>query len=221
MKNLEVNKTVKFALLIEYDGNNLIGWQTLDIYQNLSITYLNSIIKNQNINLLLDSINEDKHTNPTTTSNKFKSDVWEFFQGYDDKICVEFGTHKGQTTKVLSYCFKHVYTININLESFAAAKMLNVGIENITYVPFNLYSDRDLNVEKSNVFMIDAGHKYPEVIHDINRCIKMSADGDCYIIFDDYGLNTHEENVKRAVDDVIKQNKIEISCLLNFVFLKR
>ena len=27
--------------------HNLIGWQTLDIYQNLSITYLNSIIKNQ------------------------------------------------------------------------------------------------------------------------------------------------------------------------------
>ena len=28
---------------------NLIGWQTLDIYQNLSITYLNSITKNQEI----------------------------------------------------------------------------------------------------------------------------------------------------------------------------
>ena len=27
MKNLEVNKIVKFALLIEYDGNNLVGWQ--------------------------------------------------------------------------------------------------------------------------------------------------------------------------------------------------
>ena len=26
---------------------NLIGWQTTDIYQNLSITYLNSIKKNQ------------------------------------------------------------------------------------------------------------------------------------------------------------------------------
>ena len=26
---------------------NIIGWQTLDIYQNLNITYLNSIIKNQ------------------------------------------------------------------------------------------------------------------------------------------------------------------------------
>ena len=29
---------------------NLIGWQTLDIYQNLSITFLSSISKNQDIN---------------------------------------------------------------------------------------------------------------------------------------------------------------------------
>ena len=28
---------------------DLIGWQTLDIYQNLSITYLYSILKNQNL----------------------------------------------------------------------------------------------------------------------------------------------------------------------------
>jgi len=28
---------------------NLIGWQTLDIYQNLSVTYLNSIVKNKKI----------------------------------------------------------------------------------------------------------------------------------------------------------------------------
>ena len=32
------------------DNYNLIGWQTLDIYQNLSITYLNSIIKNKELN---------------------------------------------------------------------------------------------------------------------------------------------------------------------------
>ena len=36
---------------IFFDKNtfNLIGWQTLDIYQNLSITYLFSIIKNQKL----------------------------------------------------------------------------------------------------------------------------------------------------------------------------
>ena len=34
---------------IFFDKQNydLIGWQTLDIYQNLSITFLSSIIKNQ------------------------------------------------------------------------------------------------------------------------------------------------------------------------------
>ena len=35
-----------------FDKNtfNLIGWQTLDIYQNLSITYLSSISKNNDLN---------------------------------------------------------------------------------------------------------------------------------------------------------------------------
>jgi len=34
-----------------FDRNtlNLIGWQTLDIYQNLSITYINSIIRNKEL----------------------------------------------------------------------------------------------------------------------------------------------------------------------------
>ena len=31
-------------------NNNLIGWQTLDIYQNLSITFLSSITKNRLLN---------------------------------------------------------------------------------------------------------------------------------------------------------------------------
>tara|TARA_Y200000002_G_scaffold236469_1_gene195347 strand:+ start:290 stop:847 length:558 start_codon:yes stop_codon:yes gene_type:complete len=36
-------------LFFDKDTFNLIGWQTLDVYQNLSITYLNSIIKNQKL----------------------------------------------------------------------------------------------------------------------------------------------------------------------------
>jgi len=36
-------------IFFDYKTNNLIGWQTLDLYQNLSITYLNSIIKNKAI----------------------------------------------------------------------------------------------------------------------------------------------------------------------------
>ena len=31
MINLEFESTVKYALLIEYDGNGLVGWQKQDI----------------------------------------------------------------------------------------------------------------------------------------------------------------------------------------------
>ncbi len=36
-------------LFFDKNTYNLIGWQTLDIYQNLSITYLNSIEKNKKL----------------------------------------------------------------------------------------------------------------------------------------------------------------------------
>ena len=36
-------------IFFDIKTHNLIGWQTLYIYQNLSITYLNSIIKNQKL----------------------------------------------------------------------------------------------------------------------------------------------------------------------------
>ncbi|MDC3257574.1 outer-membrane lipoprotein carrier protein LolA [Candidatus Pelagibacter sp.] len=36
-------------IFFDKDNYNLIGWQTLDIYQNLSITYLTSIKKNESL----------------------------------------------------------------------------------------------------------------------------------------------------------------------------
>tara|TARA_B100001093_G_scaffold460566_1_gene474478 strand:- start:1692 stop:2237 length:546 start_codon:yes stop_codon:yes gene_type:complete len=57
-KNID-NKFINFKFIeneneinIFFDINtyNLIGWQTVDIYQNLSIVYLSSFIKNKNIN---------------------------------------------------------------------------------------------------------------------------------------------------------------------------
>ena len=39
----------KINIFFDRKNYNLIGWQTLDIFQNLSITYLNSIIKNKEL----------------------------------------------------------------------------------------------------------------------------------------------------------------------------
>jgi len=37
-------------IFFNYDTLDLIGWQTTDIYQNLSITFLDSVKKNQKLN---------------------------------------------------------------------------------------------------------------------------------------------------------------------------
>ena len=39
----------KINIFFDKKTYNLIGWQTLDIYQNLNITFLSSIVKNQKI----------------------------------------------------------------------------------------------------------------------------------------------------------------------------
>ena len=36
-------------LFFDKNTHNLIGWQTIDIYQNISITYLSSIVRNQKL----------------------------------------------------------------------------------------------------------------------------------------------------------------------------
>ena len=43
-------KENEINIFFDKNSYNLIGWQTLDIYQNLSITYLSSINKNNDLN---------------------------------------------------------------------------------------------------------------------------------------------------------------------------
>ena len=45
-----IEKENEINIFFEKKTYNLIGWQTLDIYQNLSITYLSNINKNQKLN---------------------------------------------------------------------------------------------------------------------------------------------------------------------------
>jgi len=158
------------------------------------------------IDKLLEEIGEDKTQNMSTTSFQFKKDLWKFFsKGYQDKIAVEFGTHKGQTTRILSFLFEKVYTINNNEN--IEAKKLNQDRNNIEYINFNLYSDQSLPIFKNiDVFLIDAGHTYDNVIMDINRAFSMRNPKECYIVFDDYGCNNHKHTVKRAIDEALSKN---------------
>jgi hypothetical protein len=158
---------------------------------------------------ILQDIGEDKNQNLSTTSFKFKQDVWNFFQGFKDKTAVEFGTNKGQTTKLLSHLFNKVYTVNINDNQDAI--QLNSGIDNIEYICyFDLYSSRQLPIsEPVSMFFLDAGHRYEELIQDINRVTSMNCDTDCYLLFDDYGSMINL-GIKQAVDEAVAIGALEI-----------
>lgn len=161
------------------------------------------------IDELLIEIGEDKTQNLSTTSFQFKRDVWDYFQNYQDKIAVEFGTHKGQTTRILSYLFKKVYTVNNN--DNILAKEFNKDRDNIIYLNFDLYSNNQLPISDTiDVFLIDAGHDYNHVIYDINRVTSMNCSEECYVIFDDYGANCHINTVKKAVDQAIQMNILSL-----------
>lgn len=162
------------------------------------------------IDILLNEIKEDKTDNLSTTSFKFKRDLWEFFQECQDKVAVEFGTHKGQTTRILSHLFKKVYTININ--DNRSSKELNLDRNNIEYIDnFDLYSSRQLSISDTiDMFLIDAGHSYYQVISDINRATGLNCSPECFIVFDDYGSIQYELDVKKAVDEAISMKAISL-----------
>jgi len=166
------------------------------------------------IDEILDYIKEDKTSNPATTSLKFKRDVYDYFSRSDSfktMNCCEFGTHKGQTTHVLSYLFNHVFTINLSEDRFQEARKINSNRENISYIPMNLYGEKlDYNpiYKEIEVFFIDAGHDYEHVKMDIQRVANMKPEGKpVWIIFDDYGLIPA---VKRAVLEACDAKQIEI-----------
>lgn len=160
------------------------------------------------IERILKEIKEDKKDNLSTTSFKFKRDIWEHFQNSKTQTAVEFGTHKGQTTRILSFLFKKVYTINKNNNE--SAKKLNKDKTNIGYLNFNLYSSNKLPInEQIDVFLIDAGHEYEHIISDINRAFSMNCSEDCYIIFDDYGCIKHKD-IKEVVDLALSTNKLSL-----------
>lgn len=153
---------------------------------------------------------EDKFQNPTTTSKKFKEDLWNFCKSRDlNGFAVEYGTHKGQTTRILSHVFDKVYTFNLP-GHFDEAMRLNADRNNIEYVGLDLYNsdvyeNNDVRGEISFA-LIDAVHEYDSVLSDFTRLRQYDRSETCYVCFDDYGLY---DEVYNAVNDLVWSDWIE------------
>ena len=164
---------------------------------------------NKMIDELLQHI-PDKCDQMSTTSHKFKKDLWEFCSGdgFRDLKVVELGTNNGQSTNVLSYLFDDVSTVNNNESTFA--KEFNSDRDNIKFYNFDLYRHQ-WQLTEGDIFFIDADHSYSAVCMDIENCIKLKSSIENKIfIFDDYGSNQYVREVKLAVDKYIENGTLEV-----------
>lgn len=169
--------------------------------------------------ILVDVV-EDKKDNLSTTSFKFKKDLWEFFKaikGSEKWNCCEFGTHKGQTTRVLSYLFDKgkVYTVNLPGHQ-DHAKFLNSDRTNIVFEEMNLYTKPiDINFDHKpiSVFFVDAVHTSEAVLTDFSRLMNFDRTEECYVVFDDYG-HWQDVGVNIAIEQLIRFGRMEQVCYI-------
>lgn len=148
----------------------------------------------------------DKFQHNTTTSHKFKRDVFDFFnkEEFKTKSCVEWGSNIGYTTRILSFLFKNV--VGFNLENVEKAELFNIDRSNVKYYAQDIYNTK-IPIDYADVFLVDAQHTYHAVIDDTYRSLKFKSDGPKYFIYDDYGAFPE---IKQAIQDLISNDKIEI-----------
>ena len=151
--------------------------------------------------------NPDKRQYKETTSLQFKRDLIKLFSEMGkDYTILEVGTNHGHTTRILSFLFKNVITLDWREEpNLRMAKELNADRDNITYIEKDVYASSwdDLNLPKFEVSFIDCNHEYGGVVSDILNCTNY-GNSEQYIIFDDYGHP--KTGVKKAIQDTINQN---------------
>jgi len=159
------------------------------------------------INKILSEV-QDKRDERNTTSLKMKEDLINFFSPLNLNNCIEVGTSNGNTTRILSYLFDNVTTIELQISEINKAQKLNNDRTNIEYLHGDAYkSDWGLD-KKYDVAFIDANHFYDFVKQDYENC---SALGVKYFVFDDYGLAYNASPcVKPFIDDMVSDGTLEI-----------
>lgn len=146
-----------------------------------------------------------KDTAKYTTSRNFKKDIMKTFsdEKFKDLTMMEIGSCQGNSTVVYSSVFKKVYGIEKDSWNIEQAKTKCKGIDNVEFIQKDIYTE-EWDFPQVDVVMIDAGHTYEHVVHDIQKV--MNYFDNPIIIMDDYG-NPNVE-IKRAIDEAINSGLV-------------
>lgn len=162
------------------------------------------------------SIIPDKFVSRGTTSKKFKTDLYNFFNKEEFKKfkCAELGIFNGDSTLLLCNLFTYVIGIEHCQKQIDITTnfLKRNNIQNFDIIQHDLYRQKFPYVGQIDVFMIDAVHTYECVKMDTLNCIKSkkessTEDKKLYFIYDDYGAFP---DVKKAIDDLISSNVLSV-----------
>ena len=149
-----------------------------------------------------------KDTAKYTTSRNFKKDIMKTFSDdkFKDLTMIEIGSCQGNSTAVYGNIFKKVYGIEKDKWNIEQAEIKCSNMDNVEFINMDVYSEEwmSVNLPQADVVMIDAGHTYEHVKHDIEKVVNYFNNP--IIIMDDYG-NPNVE-IKRAIDEAINSGLV-------------
>ena len=131
-----------------------------------------------------------------TTSRKFKEDVLRIFRDRKMDNCIEIGSCRGDTTRVLAECFKKVYSFEQSSDNITYIKERCSDVDNVEISQADVY-DSNFEIPDVSVAFIDAGHSTELVKKDISRFLNKNPN--MVLVFDDYGQK--DESIKKAILD--------------------
>ena len=202
--NWQLNED-KTPFFIKYGYNWIFNGIPKDQRNNIMKQTWELVKHNYSSNVLDKTLHKDTHK--FTTSKKFKEDILKHFgQGYKDKILIELGCCQGTTTRIYAECFGKVIGVDKDQWNIEQAKNNCKDVDNIEFIKQDLYNT-EWEFSKADVVVIDAGHTYENVIHDVNKVVKYFNNP--LIILDDYGNPSLE--VRKAIDELEQLKIIKIN----------
>ena len=148
-----------------------------------------------------------KDTAKYTTSRRFKTDILEFFSDkkYKDLTMIELGSCQGNSTFVYSNVFKKVYGVELDSWNIEQAKKKCKNRDNVEFIKKDIYKE-EWDFPQADVVMIDAGHTYQHIIHDVEKAVAYFNNP--IIILDDYG--NPKTDINKAMDELMSNQILRL-----------
>ena len=143
-----------------------------------------------------------------TISYQSKYDIWKKF-GDKNYNCLEMGSYRGYTTRLLSSIFNNVVGLEVSEDILEHCRKNNSDNPNVSFEKVDLYDKADWErlepklKGKFEVALVDASHSYEHCKDDLIKAIDLGCK---HLIVDDVGLYGE---VAKALAEIVDEYDIK------------